>query len=267
MPRRRVSDYRAVLTATLELIKSVTTGGGGARVEEVVSDFEWAMWSGIRQTLTSVKHFGCAFHWSQCILRKIRNLRLTKAFTGGPTKKIIRQLMSLCYLPADTIPVIFEHLKSISPEVLLPLFNYMSRNWIYGKCWTPENWSVFMKQIRTNNDAEGLHNAWNIAAGRKMRFYKLAEFLLKLSSIVTIEVRLLTHNKIKRYVRKSSHIKEKILFDLWEAYQRNDFNTLVLLDNIVSDLNFLFPRACDPVINDAFDDEDPYDMDLINEDL
>jgi hypothetical protein len=90
---------------------------------------------------------------------------------------MIQCLMCLCYLPANKIQEVFEHLKENAPKELDQLFSYVGQNWIYGKRWSPESWSAFYVAIRTNNDAEGLHRAWNEAAGRKLQFYRLAEFL------------------------------------------------------------------------------------------
>jgi hypothetical protein len=102
------------------------------------------------------------------------------------------------------------------------------------------NLSAFYVAIKTNNYAEGLHQAWNEAAGKKLRFYRLAEFLRHISSVVTLKIRLLSHDKIKRYARKSSQIKSHILFDNWDDYLRNELDTL-LLDKIAADVASLLP--------------------------
>jgi hypothetical protein len=43
-------------------------------VKEVVLDFEKAVWSVLRKDLEGVKLIGCAFHWTQAIWRKVRNV-------------------------------------------------------------------------------------------------------------------------------------------------------------------------------------------------
>jgi hypothetical protein len=121
--------------------------------------------------------------------------------------------------------------------------------------------------IKTNNYAEGLHQSWNEAAGRKLRFYRLAEFLRHISSVVTLKIRLLSHDKIKRYARKSSQIKGRILFDNWDDYLRNELDTLQLMDKIVADVASLLPSKISPFTDRSFAGEsmDCYVMDLVDE--
>ncbi len=133
-------------------------------------------------------------------------------------------------------------MKGNAPKGRDQLFPYVGRNWIYSKRWSPESWSYFYVAIRTNNNPEGLHRVWNEAAGRKLkkRFYRLAEFLRHISSVVTLEIRL-NHDKIKHHVRKSSRIKDRILFDNWDEYLRNELDLLQLLDKIVADVASILP--------------------------
>nr|CAH0101064.1 unnamed protein product [Daphnia galeata] len=61
-------------------------------------------------------------------------------------------------LPAGKIVLVLDSLRNEAPPELKKLLDYMDRNWIRGKFWTPENWSCYNVLSRTNNDCEGLHN-------------------------------------------------------------------------------------------------------------
>jgi hypothetical protein len=66
MSNRRKRDYRAVLSSVVALMPAVS-------VKEIMSDFESALWRSTRHVLgVNVRHFGCAFHWSQAVWRKIQ---------------------------------------------------------------------------------------------------------------------------------------------------------------------------------------------------
>ena len=38
--------------------------------------------------------------------------------------------------------------------------SYIDENWIISQTFPPQNWSVFLEAVRTNNDLEGWHNDW-----------------------------------------------------------------------------------------------------------
>ena len=65
MSRRRKQDYKAVFDAVLELLPAEPS------VEEVVLDFEKAVWSAIHKCLPDVSVHGCWFHWAQAVFRKV----------------------------------------------------------------------------------------------------------------------------------------------------------------------------------------------------
>ena len=65
MSRRRKRDYTAVFNALVELLPEAPA------VEEVVVDFERAVWSALKYVLPDVEVCGCGFHWAQAIYRKV----------------------------------------------------------------------------------------------------------------------------------------------------------------------------------------------------
>ena len=157
MTRRRTKDYATVLKWIVEFV-------GNPVVTEVVSDFELAMWKGIKEAFPDpdeVHHYGCGFHWIQAVVRNINKLGMLNLLrSGGPIKSCIYKLMCLPYLPPGQIVAVFDNLRLEADPILTPLFNYMNRVWINGRTFRPSNWSGFRRKVRCNNDVEGNHNAW-----------------------------------------------------------------------------------------------------------
>ena len=99
--------------------------------------------------------FGNSATAMYAIMKKLRDIGKYIAYcNGGPVKATISKIFCLPYLPAQEIGENFEFIKNNCTDATLdPLFDYISRNWIHGRCWNPESWSGFGMAIRTNNDA------------------------------------------------------------------------------------------------------------------
>ncbi|XP_076036585.1 uncharacterized protein LOC143022323 [Oratosquilla oratoria] len=152
-----------------KLLKAIKLMCGTVRVEKVVLDFERAVPEATPLVLHNVRVMGCAFHWTQCLWRKVQERGLSPSYTNDyPTHKLLRQFLALPYLPSAHIPAIFSFLsqKATTPN-LAEFAHYVRKTWIKGSFWTPRTWSVFMEAVRTNNDVEGWHGMLNShAVGR-----------------------------------------------------------------------------------------------------
>lgn len=126
-------------------------------VQKVVLDFERASWSSLGSTLPHAQRQGCAFHFTQALMKQINQLGLSPQFSGdGATKDILKELMALCYIPAYWIPHLFEKLKRKCTTPKLQTFaEYMQTTWVENNFISPEMWSVFGCSRRTNNTLEG----------------------------------------------------------------------------------------------------------------
>lgn len=65
MSRRKKTDYKFVFQAILNLLPS------RPNVEEVVLDFERAVWNVLRSCLPNASLHGCWFHWAQAVYNKV----------------------------------------------------------------------------------------------------------------------------------------------------------------------------------------------------
>lgn len=158
MTRRRRQDYVALFNELQRLF-------GEFAVEEIMSDFEPAVWSAVRECFPGVKHVGCTFHWSQAVIKTVKRLKLTNL--TGERKRTINRLLRLPYLKERDISPVFEALQKNASEDMKPLFSYLARIWMYGR-WKPKDWCMYQRTHRTNNHQEGNHVKLNQEAGPKV---------------------------------------------------------------------------------------------------
>ncbi|XP_076045832.1 uncharacterized protein LOC143028077 [Oratosquilla oratoria] len=174
MSRKRKKYYKKVLKALKLMCATV-------QVEKVVLDFERAVWEAIPLVLDNVRVMGCAFHWTQCLWRKVKELGLSPAYRNDDhTLKLLRQFLPLTYLPMDHIPAIFHSLsrKAITPNLAEFAAEFIQNTWIKGSFWTPRTWSIFNEAVRTNNDVEIWHGMLNHhGKGANLSFYKHVHLL------------------------------------------------------------------------------------------
>lgn len=65
MSHRRKDDYIKVFKAILDSLPNE------ANLEEVVCDFEAAIWQAVKECMPDVHLHGCHFHWCQAVYRKV----------------------------------------------------------------------------------------------------------------------------------------------------------------------------------------------------
>ena len=216
MSGKRRQDYKKVLKKLKSLLPRVP------QVEKVVADFEAGMWRGMLGVFPSIKIQGCYFHWTQAIRRKLGELGLLKSYNHkGNVFSFCKKIMALPFLPAEQIPGAFYGLKDlvIANPPLGQLCRYVEKQWITSGFYCPRRWSIFMEEVRTNNDLEGWHRRLNKNAKRgQIQFYLLVELLHKEAAFVTIQSRLVTEGKLKRHQRKKYRGLQSKLKKLWKKY-------------------------------------------------
>ena len=107
------------------------------------------------------------------------------------TRKYIRKLMALCYIPDVHIKPIFEDLAMLATcEPLKNLITYINYIWITSSLHSPQRWSAFETPIQTNNDVAAWHNKLNKKVNQKSPFYLLVTALLNVASQIPINIEL-----------------------------------------------------------------------------
>ena len=143
-----------------------------------------------------------------------------------------RKLMALPFLPHEQIPASFYELKRLatSKPTLVEFCEYVERQWIVNDFYNPARWSVYMQDIRTNNDLEGWHRRLNNHARRgQIQFYLLVELLHREARFVNIQTRLVSEGKLKRHQRKKYKVLQSKVKKVWNKYNRGDLTVSQLL--------------------------------------
>ena len=138
--------------------------------------------------------------------------------------KLLRQIMSLPFLPSEHIAAVLEHLDNRACDEVKAITGYIQETWIDGY-WCAEDWSVYKRQIRTNNDLEGYHNRLNRQGKHNMLFYELIDLLHKESKFVTVTTRLISEKKLTKRERTAHRKKQEKVNYLWEKYDDGDHTT------------------------------------------
>ena len=152
-----VSVAKGIFTALLDQLPREPT------VKTITMDFESAVWSTLRALLPDVELRGCSFHLTQAVWRKMQELGLQAAYhKKAATYNFCRRLMALQFLPAEYITTQFEAMEaSGAPPTINRLLAYYRSQWIDSRVFPVAAWSVFNREVRTNNDVEGWHHRFN----------------------------------------------------------------------------------------------------------
>ena len=228
MSRRRKEDYVAVLEAVKQALPSP------ADVDEVVADFEVAVWTAVRSVYPGVHIHGCTFHWCQAVYRHACQLGLRTAYLEkGAIYQVIKCILALPYLPRRHIADAFNQLRiqAGDSEQMVALCTYVSATWMESTVWGVGNWSGYRRLIRTNNDTEGWHRRLNSRAGREnLQLYVLLPLLLKEAKLVDLQLQLVAeHRLISSHRSRSSLDKQQRLHQLWNQYEEKEMTTSAFL--------------------------------------
>ncbi|EFX72005.1 hypothetical protein DAPPUDRAFT_326561 [Daphnia pulex] len=102
MSHKRKKDYKAVFGKLIEIIEDPISGY--PKVEEIMSDFEAAVWVTLKELLPQSKMKGCGFHLNQAMFKNMKKIGLGPIYNkDDATRTVCRQLMSLNLLPAEKI--------------------------------------------------------------------------------------------------------------------------------------------------------------------
>ena len=191
MSRRRKREYKAIFQHIKEIIPSIN-------LFRLITDFEAAIWNGAREVFPNIIISGCNFHWGQALWRKVQELGLAVSYrTVGSVNEYIKLLFALPFIPEEHILPSFIEIAACATPDIQPLIEYMDRTWMTGAMWSPADWCVFKRAIRSNNDVEGWHNRLNTRAQHSnISFYILISLLHSEAVLIPIQQKLVHEDKI-----------------------------------------------------------------------
>lgn len=227
MSSRRTVDYKAVFDSLKTIID------GDLAVQQMVLDFELSLWKAIQETFPNVTMRGCAFHWTQCVWRKLQGVGLQSHYMQDiAVHRLCKQLLGLPFIPSEHIHPVFEKLqeRALTPS-LQELMDYVSVTWMESSIWTPAAWSVFGQTVRTNNDVEGWHHRLNSKAKKgNLPFYMLVQLLFVEAELINYNLNLISEHRLKRLQRSKYRKLQADIFDAWDKYTDGKITISDLLD-------------------------------------
>lgn len=139
----------------------------------VMTDYEQAIRSAVRQTWPAADLRGCLFHFAQALYRKAKDLHLTTT----PEMETVQMAMNLPYLPEPFIKHGMDYITSLLSTKNGQLFSeYLVRQWLNKSI------SVYGLKTRTNNFAESFNR--DIMREIPEKHPKIWTFCLHLRNIV-----------------------------------------------------------------------------------
>ena len=202
---------------------------GPCFVQQMVMDFELAVWQAARLEFPDIRLRGCVFHWTQAVWKHVQQLGLQVSYNKDPaTHAYIKRLLALPMIPEEHIPQVFAYLADDAVTLpLAELVQYIETSWISCSTFPPSTWSAFYQTTRTNNDVEGWHGALNRKAGKaKLPLYLLLDLLAKEAESVSLEVQLVSEGTLSRYQRQRYRNVQGMLFSAWEEYIQQTHRTV-----------------------------------------
>jgi len=154
-------------------------------VKEYVTDFESGILPAVSLELPGTIQRGCFFHFNQSIIKKIKEKMLWPTYNNNQLFfTTVQILSSLAYLPSseieETFLLIQNQILPFLPEIQ-PILVYFKRQWL--EKISPSVWSLYGRQVTTNNFSEGFNNKLKNRFGR--RKHHIATFLIKMKIILS----------------------------------------------------------------------------------
>ena len=233
MSRRRASDYELVFRALIQLV------GANNNLVRVMLDFEAASWVALRKIIQSgilaqqLTISGCHFHFTQCIVRKIKKIGggLINLYNAkGAINHFCRKIMALALVPNSKIAEAFEFLQSVINRMapqdavlrgqLQQLLDYVQATWISGPLFTHKDWNNYGMFVRTNNHLEGSHSRYSKNLGSATpTFANLVDLLKDESESVPYSVAEIYSGRSGNQQSKAAAARNVELKDIWHKYQ------------------------------------------------
>ena len=151
--------------------------------ESITIDYESAEISSFKKNFPDTTLYGCFFHFSQCLWRKIQLLGLKSWYRESNNSILIKMVQSLAFLPFDDVIKHFnaflEFLNVEADEILESFFIYFEATWLGSfkrnkrkkPLYDIEMWNLYNRTIenipRTTNSVEVWHNAFQIRVNLK----------------------------------------------------------------------------------------------------
>jgi MULE transposase domain len=136
----------------------------------ISTDFEMAALNAINSVFPDAATFGCLFHLSKNMKKKLTNEGLMQMYNNDCEFALkARMIVALAFVPPDSVEQAFDELSDSCPDTLQPVLNWFEDNYIGRRIrngrraatYANAIWTVYQRTLegldRTNNHAEAAH--------------------------------------------------------------------------------------------------------------
>ncbi|XP_050053723.1 uncharacterized protein LOC126549205 isoform X2 [Aphis gossypii] len=213
---------------------------------QIITDFEQALRNAINRVMPEVNNSGCWFHFIQSIVRFIRSHQLTQlSTTNEDARRILRMLMSLAHLPADeiryhgvafSIQLGFHVIQDTVTEYHLDvelheLMQYFQRYWM--DTVTPQRFSVYGLQHRTNNYIESYHSSLLRLMGQHPSLYQFYDHLRTIEERSRNDLRRAVNGQQVRQLSYSVNNRSTTTIrNAWRSVENGNYDLRAFLRNV-----------------------------------
>lgn len=99
----------------------------------IITDFEKAVTNASKEVFPTITSFGCYFHWSQNLIKKLSALGLKKKFSHDVNFYLgMKKIQAISFLPPDRIVPAYQELKPLLPPDLNVFLKSFEQSYLTG---------------------------------------------------------------------------------------------------------------------------------------
>ncbi|XP_051173472.1 uncharacterized protein LOC127289532 [Leptopilina boulardi] len=171
MEKKNTAAYKSIFLAIKGLIPEF-------EIEEAHIDYEKALKNALVQVFPNINVHGCFFHHKQALFRYALKLRLKRTLQlNEDARHLLNLIMSLPLLPADIIRITYQEIRDSSSlrlkRIFASFFKYYEKEWLLKA--TPQFFSIFMLNNRTNNSLEAYYKVLKEKCGIHSTMWAFSE--------------------------------------------------------------------------------------------
>jgi hypothetical protein len=190
LPDKKKETYIRFFTIVIENVKH--------KPKSFNTDFEQAVFGAIKEVFKDCEIYGCFFHLSQNLFKRVKSMKLTHEYVFGEDfRRHFKMIQGLAFLPPEDVVTGLDELRKLCAPKLKPLLDYFEKNYvgnlkraskrnpIPNERKTPpfkiEIWNVRDRTLanlpRTNNNLESWHNAIQSETKKHSAILRVIQYL------------------------------------------------------------------------------------------
>ena len=183
MPGKAEEDYNDFFLLLKRLVGD-NCNGNTMKVKKVICDFEQAIHNSILESFgPDTEVYGCFFHFSQCIWRRVQSAGMVTNFMDKNSKirRFFTLVVSMAHVPPNRLKEAYGILKEFKldteeeNEFKQDLLRYLNQQWLNNKNMPVKRWNVWKRKKNLTNNAQ---ESFNGRLKQKMKVHNPNPYVL-----------------------------------------------------------------------------------------